>query len=58
MAANELHKFLFDALPVRGMVVRLGEAWPQILQRRAANSARAEGQTRPGGKAGQQQSHC
>ncbi len=39
MATNELHKFLFDGLPVRGMVVRLGEAWPQILQRRAANSA-------------------
>ena len=35
---SELHKFLFDGLPVRGMVVRLTDAWTQILQRRAANS--------------------
>ena len=35
---SELHKFLFDGLPVRGMVVRLTEAWTQILERRAANS--------------------
>jgi molecular chaperone Hsp33 len=34
---SELHKFLFDGLPVRGMVVRLSDAWTQILQRRAAN---------------------
>ena len=36
---NELHKFMFQGLPVRGMVVRLGDAWTQILQRRAANTA-------------------
>jgi molecular chaperone Hsp33 len=36
---NELHKFLFDGLPVRGMIVRLTDAWTEILQRRAANSA-------------------
>lgn len=35
---SELHKFLFEGLPVRGMVVRLTDAWMQILQRRAANS--------------------
>ena len=35
---SELHKFLFDGLPVRGMVVRLTEAWQEILARRAANS--------------------
>ena len=35
---SELHKFLFDGLPVRGMVVRLTDAWTQILQRRAANN--------------------
>ncbi|MEI8324746.1 MAG: Hsp33 family molecular chaperone HslO [Betaproteobacteria bacterium] len=35
---SELHKFLFDGLPVRGMVVRLSDAWVQILQRRAANN--------------------
>lgn len=35
---SELHKFLFDGLPVRGMVVRLTDGWQEILQRRAANS--------------------
>lgn len=36
---SELHKFLFEGLPVRGMLVRLTGAWRDILQRRAANSA-------------------
>ena len=31
---SELHKFIFDGLPVRGMVVRLTGAWREILQRR------------------------
>src|SRR4051812_41957752 len=31
---SELHKFLFDGLPVRGMVVRLTDAWQEILRRR------------------------
>ena len=31
---SELHKFLFDGLPVRGMVVRLTDAWQEILSRR------------------------
>ena len=35
---SELHKFLFDGLPVRGMVVRLTDAWTEILARRASNS--------------------
>lgn len=35
---SELHKFLFDGLPVRGMVVRLTEAWQEILARRASNT--------------------
>jgi molecular chaperone Hsp33 len=35
---NELHKFLFDGLPVRGMIVRLTDAWTEILARRQANS--------------------
>ena len=35
---SELHKFLFDGLPVRGMVVRLTDAWTEILSRRASNS--------------------
>lgn len=35
---SELHKFLFDGLPVRGVLVRLTDAWTQILERRASNS--------------------
>jgi len=36
---SELHKFLFDGLPVRGMLVRLTDAWTDILARRAGNTA-------------------
>ncbi|MEO5736655.1 MAG: Hsp33 family molecular chaperone HslO, partial [Variovorax sp.] len=36
---SELHKFLFDGLPVRGMIVRLTQPWTEILARRAANTA-------------------
>ena len=35
---SEVHKFLFDSLPVRGTLVRLTDSWQTILQRRAANS--------------------
>ena len=35
---SEIHKFLFDGLPVRGVVVRLTDAWTEILQRRASAS--------------------
>jgi len=35
---SELHKFLFDGLPVRGMIVRLDGAWQEILARRASNT--------------------
>ncbi|MGJ7543271.1 Hsp33 family molecular chaperone HslO [Variovorax sp. LT1R16] len=35
---SELHKFLFDGMPVRGMIVRLTDAWQEILARRAANT--------------------
>lgn len=35
---SELHKFLFDGLPVRGMIVRLTDAWTEILRRRASNT--------------------
>lgn len=31
---SEVHKFLFEGLPVRGMVVRLTDAWREVLQRR------------------------
>ena len=30
---SELHKFIFDGLPVRGAIVRLTDSWQEILQR-------------------------
>lgn len=36
---SELHTFLFDGMPVRGMLVRLTDAWQEMLARRAANTA-------------------
>jgi molecular chaperone Hsp33 len=36
---SELHKFLFDGIPVRGMIVRLTDAWTEILARRQENEA-------------------
>jgi molecular chaperone Hsp33 len=35
---SELHKFIFDGLPVRGALVRLTDSWATVLQRRAANT--------------------
>jgi len=32
---SELHKFIFEGLPVRGMLVRLTDGWQEVLQRRA-----------------------
>ena len=32
---TELHKFIFDGLPVRGMLVRLTGSWREVLARRA-----------------------
>jgi molecular chaperone Hsp33 len=37
--ADELHKFIFDGLPVRGSIVRLDRAWAEVLARRQANTA-------------------
>ena len=36
---SELHRFLFDGLPVRGVLVRLTDAWTEILRRHAAGNA-------------------
>jgi len=36
---SELHKFIFDGLPVRGSIVRLTDAWTDILARRESNHA-------------------
>ena len=35
---SDIQKFLFDGLPVRGVAVRLTDAWQEVVQRRAANS--------------------
>jgi len=35
---SELHKFLFEGLPVRGMLVQLTDVWQEVLKRRAANA--------------------
>lgn len=35
---SELHKFIFEGLPVRGAIVRLQGAWREMLARRAANT--------------------
>ena len=32
---SELHRFLFEGLPVRGILVRLTEGWREVLARRA-----------------------
>ena len=31
---SELHKFIFEGLPVRGMLVRLTDGWQELLRRR------------------------
>lgn len=35
---SELVKFLFEGLPVRGVLVRLTDAWTEVLARRAGNA--------------------
>jgi len=35
---SELHRFLFEGLPVRGSIVRLTDAWQEILARRRGSS--------------------
>ncbi|MEO7245499.1 MAG: Hsp33 family molecular chaperone HslO [Rubrivivax sp.] len=34
--AAELHKFLFEGLPVRGMLVQMDAPWQELLERRSA----------------------
>jgi molecular chaperone Hsp33 len=36
---SELHKFLFEGLPVRGMLVRLTDGWQEALRRREVAGA-------------------
>jgi molecular chaperone Hsp33 len=35
---SELHRFLFDGLPVRGLLVRLTDGWQDVLARRARSA--------------------
>lgn len=35
---SERHKFIFEGMPVRGQLVRLGAPWQELLARRAANT--------------------
>lgn len=35
---SEIHKFLFDGLPVRGVLVRLTDVWQEVLARRNTNT--------------------
>ena len=39
---SELHKFMFERMPVRGMLVRLTDAWTDLLARRASTGAYPE----------------
>ncbi|MFM2053654.1 MAG: hypothetical protein RL456_1691, partial [Pseudomonadota bacterium] len=43
---GELHKFLFEGLPVRGLLVRLTGAWTEMLARRQASGGYPEPVTR------------
>jgi len=36
---SELHKFLFEGLPVRGLLVRLTDGWREVLARRESSGA-------------------
>ena len=36
---SELHKFLFEGLPVRGLLLRLTDSWREVLKRREAIGA-------------------
>ncbi len=36
---SELHRFIFEGMPVRGMLVRLTGDWREVLRRRAASDA-------------------
>ncbi len=35
--SDELHKFIFEGLPVRGMLVQLTGSWHEVLRRRESN---------------------
>jgi molecular chaperone Hsp33 len=43
---SELHKFIFDGMPVRGMLVRLTGSWQEVLKRRVDPSSHFPGPVR------------
>ncbi len=43
---SELHKFLFEGMPVRGMLVRLTDSWQELLRRREKSNTPLPGQVR------------
>ena len=38
---SELQKFIFDGMPVRGMIVRLTDSWQEVLRRRSARDRKS-----------------
>ena len=38
LTMSEVHKFLFEGLPVRGLLVKLTDCWQEVLKRRASNN--------------------
>ena len=43
---SELHTFLFEGLPVRGVLVRLTDSWKELLRRREGGTAPFEAPVR------------
>ena len=41
---SELHKFIFEGMPVRGILVRLTEGWQEVLRRRQGQGSAAGAQ--------------
>lgn len=39
---SEVHRFLFDGMPVRGAIVRLTDAWQEVLRRRASDREKGD----------------
>ena len=39
---SEIHKFIFQGLPVRGVLVRLSDSWSEILRRRAGSTTQTD----------------
>ena len=40
---SQLHKFIFEGLPVRGAIVRLTDSWQEVLSRRTLHEGNEVG---------------